>query len=292
MDSKHTAWLMVLLVLISASSPSSSVAQTPMPPAVLVGAGDIAVCGAAYDERTADLLDDIEGTIFTLGDNVYPDGTVAEFADCYEPSWGRHKDRTRPVPGNHDYHTEGAVGYFAYFGKAAGDPDIGYYRYTLGAWLIIVLNSNIDVGADSAQANWLREELAANPTVCTLAMWHHPRFSSGKHGNDERFADLWRILYEYRAEVVLNGHDHLYERFALQTPDGKADPEHGLRQFTVGTGGAFPYAFATIRANSEKRLTNTWGVLNLTLDPTSYQWEFIPIEPDAGADRGEGQCVA
>lgn len=292
MGSKRTLWLMVVLVLIGASSPLPSVAQTSVPPAVLVGAGDIAVCGADYDERTAHLLDDIEGTVFTLGDNVYPNGTAAEFAASYEPSWGRHKHRTRPAPGNHDYHTEGATGYFAYFGAAAGDPDKGYYSYTLGAWQVVVLNSNIAADANSPQAKWLRDELTAKPATCTLAMWHHPRFSSGRHGNDERFTDLWRILYAHRAEVVLNGHDHLYERFAPQTPDGKADSERGLRQFTVGTGGAMVYAFMTIRPNSEKRMTNTWGVLKLTLAPTSYEWEFIPIEPDAGADRGEGWCVA
>ncbi|NNG17541.1 MAG: alkaline phosphatase, partial [Gemmatimonadales bacterium] len=147
-------------------------------PAILVGAGDIAVCGDPADEATALLLDGIPGTIFTTGDNAYEDGTAQEFADCYEPTWGRHRSRTRPSPGNHDYHTPGASGYFDYFGTSAGDPAQGYYSYDLGAWHVVAINSNIDVSANSPQLQWLTADLAANPSACTAAYWHHPRFSS------------------------------------------------------------------------------------------------------------------
>ena len=162
-------------------SPEKALAQGGDP--VFVGAGDIANCGHSNDEATAKLLDSIPGTVFTTGDNVYPDGTAAQFADCYAPTWGRHKDRTRPAPGNHDYHTAGAAGYFNYFGAAAGDPGKGYYSYNLGAWHIISLNSEV---TSSAQEQWLRADLAANNSRCTLAYWHHPRFSSGQHGNSTR----------------------------------------------------------------------------------------------------------
>lgn len=263
-------------------------AQTSDP--VFVGAGDIANCSRTQDEATAELLDNIPGTVFTLGDNAYPDGTLAQFNDCYEPSWGRHKSRTKPVPGNHDYHVSGAAGYFDYFGSAAGDRSKGYYSYDLGAWHIIALNSEIAQGAGSAQEQWLRADLAANPNVCTLAYWHHPRFSSGRHGNSTASQALWQALYEYGADVVLNGHDHTYERFAPQNPSGQADP-NGIREFVVGTGGAGLYPFPTIQPNSEVRNNTAHGVLKLTLHSTSYDWQFVPIAGLTFTDSGTGNCV-
>jgi hypothetical protein len=259
---------------------------------VFVGAGDIANCSGKNDEATAKLLDGIAGTVFTLGDNVYPDGTAAQFKDCYGPTWGRHKDRTRPAPGNHDYHTSGASGYYGYFGASAGDSGKGYYSYNLGAWHIISLNSEVDYAAGSAQEKWLRADLAANKTACTLAYWHHPLFSTGQHGNIPRSQAFWNALYEYGADVILNGHDHTYQRFAPQSPGGKAEPNRGIREFVVGTGGAGLYPFPTNLPTLEVRNNTTFGVLKLTLHATSYNWEFVPIAGQTFTDSGSGNCVS
>jgi hypothetical protein len=263
-------------------------AQTSDP--VFVGAGDIAVCSRTQDEETAKLLDNIPGTVFTVGDNAYPDGTLTQFNDCYEPSWGRHKSRTNPVPGNHDYHVSGAAGYFDYFGAAAGERSQGYYSYNLGEWHIIALNSEIAHGAGSVQEQWLRADLAANPSVCTLAYWHAPRFSSGQHGNETDSQALWEALYEYGADVVLNGHDHNYERFAPQNPSGQADP-NGIREFVVGTGGAGLRPFLTTQSNSEVRNDIAHGVLKLTLHSTNYDWQFVPVAGQTFTDSGTANCV-
>ena len=285
--------------------PAKQVSLTPtlatpvqVTPVVLVGAGDISRCTNDNDEATARLLDEVVGTVFTLGDNVYPNGTHAEFMNCYEPTWGRHKDRTYPSPGSHDYRSSGAAGYYAYFGSAASPLDSdctdhcrGYYSYDLGAWHIVVLNSEIEMRAGSTQEQWLREDLAENRSTCTLAYWHTPRFSSGRHGNSRRVRALWEALYDHGADVVLNGHDHLYERFAPQSPTGQSEPMRGIRQFTVGTGGTGLYSYTTIQPNSEVRDNTTWGVLKLTLHPTSYDWEFIPIEGQTFTDAGSADCI-
>ena len=258
---------------------------------VFVGAGDISNCSRTQDESTAQLLDNIAGTVFTLGDNVYPDGTAAQFSDCYGPTWGRHKNRTRPSPGNHDYHVSGASGYYNYFGSVAGDPGKGYYSYDLGAWHIISLNSEVGYAAGSAQEQWLKADLAANQSVCTLAYWHHPRFSSGQHGNLARSQPFWQALYDDGADVILNGHDHTYERFAPQNPNGQADSSRGIREFVVGTGGAGLYPFPNIQPNSEVRNNTTYGVLKLTLHASSYDWQFVPIAGQTFTDSGSGNCV-
>jgi hypothetical protein len=263
---------------------------------VLVGAGDIASCSSTGDEATANLLDNIAGTVFLLGDNAYESGTSTEYANCYGPSWGRHKSRTRPSPGNHEYNTTNATGYYGYFGAAAGDPAKGYYSYDVGAWHIIVLNSNsecttISCAAGSPQEQWLRADLAANTKACTLAYWHHPRFNSGaSHGNSTAVAPFWDALYQYGADVILNGHEHVYERFAPQTPQAVADPANGIRQFTVGTGGRSHYTFGTIQPNSQVREGSTYGVLKLTLHATSYDWQFVPVAGSTFADSGTGSC--
>ncbi len=256
---------------------------------VLVGAGDIASCDGSGDERTAELLDGIEGTVFTTGDNVYGSGTAEEFRDCYDPSWGRHKARTRPAPGNHDYGTSGAGPYYDYFGANAGPAGRGYYSYDLGTWHVISLNSNVASGAGSAQASWLRSDLADNPGPCTATYWHAPVFSSGAHGNNAKMADIWKILDEAGADVVIAGHDHNYERFAPQTFDGKADP-NGIRQFVVGTGGKELRPFSDIQANSEVRDSNTAGVLEMTLRQTGYEWRFVPEAGKTFADSGIATC--
>jgi hypothetical protein len=259
--------------------------------ATLLAAGDIATCAGAGDEATAKLLDGLGGTVATLGDNVYESGSAQQYADCYAPTWGRHKARTRPAPGNHDYQTAGAAGYFGYFGGAAGTPGEGWYSYDLGAWHVVVLNSNLALAAGSAQERWLRADLAANPAACTLAYWHHPRFSSGgSHGNFAGAAAAWQALYAAGADVVLGGHEHNYERFAPQDPSGKADPAFGLRQFVVGTGGKGHYGFAAAKANSEARNADAFGVLRLTLRPGGYDWAFVPVAGQSFADRGTGAC--
>ncbi len=261
---------------------------------VLVGSGDIASCSSSGDEATAKLLDSISGTVFTTGDNVYESGTDTEFTNCYEPSWGRHKARTRPSVGNHEYVTSGASGYFNYFGAAAGERGKGYYSYNLGAWHIIVLNSNCSqVGgcrAGSPQEQWLRADLAAYPATCTLAYWHHPRFSSGSHGNSTAVQPLWQALYDAGADVVVSSHDHDYERFAPQTPSRAADPAYGIRQFVAGMGGKSHYGFGTIQPNSEVRNSDTYGVLKFTLRATSYDWQFVPEAGKTFTDSGTTSC--
>ena len=233
-----------------------------------------------------------------MGDNSSPDGTLDQFNDCYGPTWGRHKDRTRPSPGNHDYRASGAAGYYTYFGAAASPLDTnctsnckGYYSYDLGAWHIIALDSSVDRRVGSAQEQWLRADLAANQKTCTLAYWHVPRFSSGRHGNNSSVRAFWQALYDYGADVVLSAHDHTYERFSPQSPTGQAEPTRGIRQFVVGTGGGSLYSFPTIQPNSEVRNNTTWGVLKLTLHPTSYDWELVPIAGQTFTDSGSASCV-
>jgi hypothetical protein len=259
-------------------------------PEVLVGAGDIATCDSSGPVATALLLDGIAGTVFTAGDNAYPSGTDAEFANCYHPTWGRHKARTRPTAGNHEYFTPEAAGYFNYFGAAAGVRGQGYYSYELGMWHVIALNSNIPVTAGSPQERWLRADLAAASKLCVLAYWHHPLFNSGtEHGNESFVRPLWDALHEHGGDVVVVSHEHVYERFAPQRPDGTADPATGIRQFTVGTGGGTIYEFGTPLPNSQARGLSR-GVLKLTLRDVGYDWEFIPIAGESFTDSGSGAC--
>ena len=258
---------------------------------VFVGAGDIASCSYERDELTARILDTIPGTVFTTGDNAYASGTAAEYAECYTPTWGRHKDRTWPTPGNHEYRTAEGAPYYDYFGARAGPPGLGYYSYELGDWHIVSLNSNIDMSEGSAQERWLRADLAGRADQCVLAYWHEPRFSSGWHGNAAGPIPLWRALYDAGAEIVLNGHDHDYERFAPQTAEGIASAS-GIQEFVVGTGGAGLYMVPITRtaANSETHNTSTWGVLKLTLGSGTYSWQFVPIAGQTYTDSGSGTC--
>jgi acid phosphatase type 7 len=256
---------------------------------VLVGAGDIAGCDTTDDEQTAKLLDNIAGTVFTLGDNAYNSGTAAQFANCYNPTWGRHKARTKPSVGNHEYLTSGASGYFGYFGSAAGDPKKGYYSYDRGTWHVVVLNSNcsqVACAAGSAQEKWLTADLANHPNKCTLAYFHAPLYSSGQHGNSTYVRPFWKALYQANADLVLSGHDHSYERFAPQDPYGAFDSARGMREFVVGTGGKSHYPFGTIRPNSQVRNATTYGVLKLTLHASSYEWKFVPVAGKTFTDSG------
>lgn len=240
------------------------------------------------------MLDKNPGTVLPLGDLAYPDGSEANFK-CYDRTWGRYKSRTRPAPGNHEYHTAGAAAYFKYFGASAGEPGKGYYSYDLGNWHLIALNSQCaDVGGcqrGSAEEQWLHDDLKKNSNKCILAYWHVPLFSSGnEHGNTPEMKPFWIDLYQAHADIVLNGHDHDYERFAPQNPDGAADPEHGIREFVVGTGGKNQRGFNQPLPATEFRSNKTFGVLKLRLHGAGYQWEFLPIAGGKLTDSGSGEC--
>lgn len=289
------AGAMAAFALGFAFSASHSEAQAVRRFPVLVGAGDIASCLPADtgDTKTARLLDQIRGTVFTLGDNAYGQGSARQFANCYGPTWGQHRARTRPVAGNHEYRTPGASGYFDYFGKRAGKRGEGYYSYDRGSWHIVALNSNcefVGCGPRSAQVRWLQRDLARNKSACTLAYWHHARFSSGsEHGSDPATATFWKILHRRNADVILSGHDHDYERFARQTPGGRL-ARGGIRQFVVGTGGKELRPFGRIRRNSQVRNATAPGVLKLTLRPKSYRWKFVPVAGKRFTDSGTTSC--
>lgn len=257
----------------------------------LVAAGDIAGCYWRGDEQTARLLDRMGGIVAPLGDVVYPHGSDAEFARCYHPTWGRHRERTRPAVGNHEYKTKGAAGYFRYFGARAGEAGKGWYSYPHDGWHVVVLNSEKSLDPGSEQLRWLRADLEANPARCTLAYFHHPRFSSGRHGGKTRVGDAFRVMYDHGVDVVLSGHDHHYERLAPQDPEGRADPARGIRQFVVGTGGAPSYRLKNKPVeHSEVLANNVRGVLRLVFHADRYEWEFVPIPGRRFTDRGRGTC--
>ena len=274
---------------------TSSRSAAPSPPGdpVLVGAGDIADCHLDADSATAALVEGMAGAVFTAGDNAYEHGSVADFRDCYGPTWGRFLARTRPAPGNHDHETRDLAGYLWYFGAAAAPNGTSWYSYDLGSWHLVVLDSSCgDVGGcgpDSEQGKWLTADLAASAARCTLAIWHHPRFSSGQHGNARDVAPFWEALYAAGADVVINGHDHDYERFAPQDPAGHEDRAGGLREFVVGTGGAALREFGASVPNSQLRASLAHGVIRLVLHPTSFEWTFISTSGDF-SDTGNGPC--
>jgi acid phosphatase type 7 len=252
---------------------------------LLVGAGDIASCRYDTDEATAKLLDAIPGTVFAAGDLAYQSGAFPQFKNCYGPTWGRHKNRTKPAPGNHEYKTSGAAGYYQYF---SGTPE--YYAYDLGDWRIYALNSEIDASATSTQVKWLRRDLVANPRLCVLAYWHRPRWSSGDHHGDEpKMQALWKVLHTAGAELVINGHEHHYERFMPMNATGIADP-NGMREIVVGTGGAGLYGFGSTHPSSEVRNSSTHGVLKLALKTDSYTWRFVPVAGKTFTDTGTTSC--
>ncbi len=283
---------------------SSGTPSTEAP--TLLATGDIA-CGPSghdtrsgggalvcQDEATAGLVDSLDPTVLAvLGDIQYEDGSITEFEDHYHRRWSEWKERTRPAPGNHEYRTPGAAGYFEYFGALAGEPDRGYYSYEIGDWHVVVLNTNCDVidcGPESNQARWLAADLAATDAVCTVAYGHHPRFSSGWHGDQEWMSDLFGILYQNGVELYLAGHDHDYERFAPLDPDRAPDPM-GVRQFVVGTGG-YDTRVGSLRPGeaTEAAADDSFGVLELTLQPTSYLWRFVPIPGSTFTDQGQTDC--
>lgn len=278
---RSTSLLVLALCASAVGFGCEDTAIAPEPPpffessdSVLVGAGDVASCSSTGDEATAAIIDTIPGVVFAAGDLAYQNGTQADF-QCYDASWGRFKERTMPVPGNHEYNTRFAAPYFQYFGERAGNPGAGYYAYRMGSWRIFALNSNIAMGANSPQLTWLTQQLASVDADCTLAYWHHPLFSSGEHGNQGFVRPVWDALYAAGADVVLNGHDHDYERFAPQSPGGQADAQNGIREFVVGTGGRSKYIFLFRKPNSETRISDSYGVLRIVLHARSYEWQFI-----------------
>jgi acid phosphatase type 7 len=281
-----------LIGLLLTLSAASSAAQGQN--ATLLAAGDIADCSSSGDEATAKLLAGKSGTIAALGDLVYPGGSLERYRKCYAPSWGRFLNRTRPALGNHDVQDDGGAGYFAYFGARAGKPGAGFYRYALGAWRVIVLNSNCwmkaaGCNAGSPQMRWLEATLKADPRSCTVAYWHHPRYSSGPHGSSQTMKPIFEVLYRAGVDVALTGHDHLYERFAPMDASGNLDSDGGLRQFVVGTGGKSHYAARQVQPHSQVRLEKTDGILELTLEAGGYAWRFVTTAGKTG-DTGRGVC--
>jgi len=282
------ALLGVALLVASRLGPVPAIPLPTVEPraTTLLAVGDIGSCDGGADELVASLASRLPGTIAILGDIAYPDGSAADFANCFDPAWGPMRSRMRPAPGNHEYQTTDASGYFSYFGAAAGTPGEGWYSYDLGAWHVVVLNSNCEffVRCDegSPQHAWLVADLAAHPATCTLAYWHHPRYSSGRHGDDPQTIKLWQALASAGADLVLVGHDHDYERI------GRID---GLRSFVVGTGGRSLYAFERPRgAHTERRVNDSYGLLLLTLRDAGYAWRFVPAAGSTLVDAGTASC--
>jgi hypothetical protein len=288
--SKVCAVVAALAIAGACVGPGGPTHPTSAGSPVLVGAGDIGLCGSEGSALTAALLDRIEGTVFAAGDLAYERGTRVEFAECYDPTWGRHRGRTRPAPGNHDYESPGAGPYFEYFGEKAGPPGLGYYSFRLGAWLILSLNSNVFAGEGSAQLAWVRQELAASPMKCTAAFWHHPLVSSGVVGNNAHMQAVWRALQAAGADVVIAAHAHSYERFGGLNADGIPAPD-GIPQFVVGTGGGrLRPPFGAPKPGSEVRANGVYGVLKLTLYADAFDWEFVSAPSTPFHDAGRTSC--
>ena len=261
---------------------------------VLVGAGDIADCASEGAALTAALLDSIRGTVFIAGDVAYATKRNPDpLSSCYDGTWGRHRARTRPAPGNHEYDRKFdpmAERYFSYFGDLAGPRGLGYYSYDLGSWHVIAMNTNIAFAADSPQHVWLLSDLQANLGKCTIAYMHHPRFSSGPHDERDQLIPLWRTFIQYGVSVVVAGHDHMYERFAPLDADGLRDSVRGIRQFVAGMGGASRYKVKTRLEGSEAVSSEGFGLLKLSLLAGKYRWEFIPAAGNTFHDSGESTC--
>ena len=274
------------------ASPSLVATATPEPPPTLVAAGDIASCDLEGDALTAATVAELDpDAVATLGDHAYPAGSPATFAECYDPTWGAFFDRTYPAVGNNDVQDDGGAAYHAYFGERAGRLGEAWYSYDLGTWHIVVLDGNCELvgcAPGTPQHDWLVADLAASDAACTLAYWHQPRFTSGFHGDIVETGPFWEALDAAAADVVLGAHDHHYERFAPQAPDGAADPD-GIRQFIVGTGGGQLYPAIRQAPNSERMILGTVGVLELTLHPDSYDWRFVTGD-GSEADGGSGDC--
>ena len=255
----------------------------------MIALGDTGECGSAGVALAARAVQGLEGQLLLAGDMAYPGSGPDDLKRCFNPDWGRFRSRFRPVPGNHEYEAAGAQYYFEYFGGAAGADRRGYYAFRAASWLVLMLNSNVPTRRGSAQYDWLQEQLRTERTRCTLAVWHHPFATSGPNGPSNFMRDMWQLLMERGADLVINGHDHLYERFAPQDEDYRFAPERGLRQFIVGTGGATLYRPITRAPNSEIVLSQ-FGVLKLTLQPGYFEWDFVDATTRTSADRGQAVC--
>jgi acid phosphatase type 7 len=272
--------------------PVSTVPEIPVGTgtAVVTAVGDVGWCGSPGLPLTSRLLDSMSGLILLAGDLAYMHGRLDDYTKCFDPDYGRFRSRFRPVPGNHEWDGgQLGQGYFAYFGDAAGPARRGYYSFKAATWLVLMLNSSTAADSASPQYAWAREELRANPTRCALAVWHHPYVSSGPNGPNVFMRDMWQLLYDNNAEVVISGHDHFYERFGPQNAAHQPDRERGIRQFIAGTGGAMLYRPVTRFPNSEQ-IVESYGVLRLTLQPMAYEWGFVNAESGSIADSGIGQC--
>jgi acid phosphatase type 7 len=263
----------------------------------LLAVGDISTCGNLGAFITAGILQNQleqnpNSKLALLGDIAYERGTEAEFK-CFDAAYGQFKNISYPSPGNHEYYSPNATGYYAYYGSRAGNPKQGYYTYKLGNWRIYALNSNCDSigGCDknSPQIKWLKQTLLSNPSQCSLAYWHHPRFSSGRHGNAAFMQDMWALVAKAGVEIVLSGHDHTYERFAPLDSSGKPNPK-GTRAFVIGTGGRSFYAFSNPQAHSQIKQNSSLGVTKFVLEPNGYSWEFIAASGSNFKDSGTGKC--
>jgi hypothetical protein len=286
----------LLLAILAAECGKSPTTPTPRgggePPmgsrtAVLIGAGDLGVCGESAPAIVGQLLQRTLGEVFLAGDNAYPHGSAANYRDCFEPFFGHARDRWHPVPGNHEYESANAAPYFQYFGAAAGNPSLGFYRFVAGEWLVLMLNSEIAAGPGSPQYAFVREFLQGRPFRCQMAIWHRPLFTSGPNGPWLQMRELWRLLDDHDVDVIVNGHEHFYERFSRQDADGRPDA-NGIREFIVGTGGAPLYSFVRQTPNSSTRIASH-GILRFTLRPDEYDWEFLDISGDVG-DSGSTPC--
>ena len=284
---------LIAALVACGEQPGSEMAPTgvtaeAVAPATILAAGDIAGCMKRnQDEVTAEMVADMPGTILALGDVVYENGTRWQFANCYDPTWGRFLSRTRPAPGNHEYRTDEAAPYYDYFGDRAGPAGKGYYTFTLGAWRLYSLNSERNI---PEQTTWLRNHLRDHPSKCVLAYWHKPLYTSGDVPPTPAVRPLFLELWKARAEVVLNGHEHSYERFAPQDADSNYR-EQGVRQFVVGTGGAQLRPFVSVAKNSKVRYNKGLGVLKMTLKTGEYSWKFVPVPGSPKADSGSAKCT-
>jgi hypothetical protein len=273
---------------------AGDVACDPRPTAATPQSDDTGT-DVCHQAATAKLVTAMHpAAVLVLGDEQYPNATLDSFMAGYDASWGAFKAITHPSPGNHEWHTPQAAGYFAYFGSGAGDAQHSYYSFDLGSWHLVSLDANCKnvggCGADSPEVVWLNKDLAAHHAACTLAYWHQPRFSSGPHHSDAAYDAFWRALYAAHADLVLNGHDHDYERFAPQTPDAKPDQAAGITEIVAGTGGRSHYKIGAIEPNSQVSNGTTYGVLFVTLHPRSFSWKFVPEPGSTFKDSGSQGC--